>query len=117
MATRIPKNHASFQWQELTQALGIVGRGEERSVCGVSTDSRSLAPGEVFFALRGDRFDAHDFVEKLPEGFVAVVDQHYVDNLSADAIDGLASRLSLFVVPDTLIALGNLALFHRQRWG
>ena len=44
------------------------------SVDGVSVDTRSLGPGEVFFALKGPRFDGHDFVaEACRKGAAAVV--------------------------------------------
>ncbi len=50
----------------LSEAADIVeGRliGEDRKFDGISTDTRSLHPGELFFALKGPRFDAHDLLD------------------------------------------------------
>ena len=85
------------------------------SVGGVSTDSRSVAAGEVFFALTGERFDGHDFVAPaLERGAAAAV----VDQARAEALrDGLpaAATARLIGVEDVLAALGRLAAYHRQQ--
>ena len=39
----------------------------ETGVTGVSTDSRTIAPGEVFFALVGERFDGHQFLRQVAD--------------------------------------------------
>ena len=53
-----------FVWTsgEVRRALGQPAEGEGRRYSGVSTDTRTIEPGELFVALRGDRFDAHDFL-------------------------------------------------------
>jgi UDP-N-acetylmuramoyl-tripeptide--D-alanyl-D-alanine ligase len=73
---------------------------------GISTDTRSIAPGSMFFALRGDRFNANEFAaEALTKGAsYAVVDQAEY-----------AKGKSYILVPDTLEALQKLARFHRDR--
>ncbi|MBE3581058.1 MAG: UDP-N-acetylmuramoyl-tripeptide--D-alanyl-D-alanine ligase [Thermoanaerobacteraceae bacterium] len=77
-----------------------------REIKGVSTDSRRVCGGEVFFALKGERFDGHDYVEEaLARGAVAAV----VARLPS-AVKG-----PLLKVPDTLEALQALAAYHRQR--
>ena len=49
--------------ETMASAMGAERQGQvPESVSGVSIDSRSVAPGEVFFAIRGDRRDGHDFV-------------------------------------------------------
>jgi UDP-N-acetylmuramoyl-tripeptide--D-alanyl-D-alanine ligase len=89
-------------------ASAISGRpsrpvGEERAL-GVSTDSRTIRPGDLFFALRGARFDAHEFLEEaFARGAVAAV----VDR------EGGAPGLKLRV-DDTLEALGSLAAAYRM---
>jgi UDP-N-acetylmuramoyl-tripeptide--D-alanyl-D-alanine ligase len=71
---------------------------------GVSTDSRSLAPGELFFALRGERFDGHVFAEDArARGAAALVVEQELD------VD-----LPQLVVLDTLHALGDLARWSRE---
>lgn len=70
---------------------------------GVSTDSRSPAPGSLFVALRGERFDGHDFVaEALARGAGGA--------LVSVEVEGAGP---LIIVPDTLLALGALAAAHR----
>jgi UDP-N-acetylmuramoyl-tripeptide--D-alanyl-D-alanine ligase len=77
------------------------------AVTGWSVDSRTLAPGDLFFALRGPNHDGHDYVKQaLEQGAVAAVVDH-----------ALAASGCLLVVPDTLAALQSLAGWARQRWG
>ncbi|MDR2788937.1 MAG: UDP-N-acetylmuramoyl-tripeptide--D-alanyl-D-alanine ligase [Candidatus Accumulibacter sp.] len=79
---------------------------------GVSTDSRSVAAGELFIALRGDRFDGHDFVAAAGErGAAGAV----VDAAGARRGAG-AVGLPLIVVADTRVALGRLAACWRARF-
>ncbi len=74
---------------------------------GVSTDSRQVMPGSLFVALRGDRFDAHDFLGQLVDKPVAaVVVEKLPDHYPLPAI----------VVPDTLAALGRIGNFWRRRF-
>ena len=74
---------------------------------GVSTDSRQLMPGSLFVALRGERFDAHDFLGQI-------VDQP----LAAVVVERLPEHYPLpaLVVPDTLAALGRIGNFWRRRF-
>jgi len=84
-------------------------RGSERVVArGVSTDSRTTAAGDLFVALRGERFDGHRFVHQAAQrGAVAAV---------VGTIPERDPGIPLVVVPDPLIALGELARLHRQRF-
>ena len=76
-------------------------------VSGWSIDTRTLAGGDLFFALRGPSHDGHDFVEEaIRKGAAGVVVDH--------AIEGARNAL---VVPDTLGALQSLAGWARKRWG
>ena len=89
---------------------GSLTQGDPRTpVTGVSTDSRSIKPGELFFALRGERFDGHHFVAEALQrgGQGAVVDQK---------CHGIADEtIAIVQVADTLQALGDLAnLWRRQ---
>jgi UDP-N-acetylmuramoyl-tripeptide--D-alanyl-D-alanine ligase len=72
----------------------------------VSTDTRTLAPGALFFALRGPNFDGHDFAgQAVARGAVALV----VERLLAEALPQL-------VVPDARRALGMAAAAWRRRF-
>jgi UDP-N-acetylmuramoyl-tripeptide--D-alanyl-D-alanine ligase len=74
---------------------------------GVSTDSRSLAPGELFVALRGESFDGHDFLPQLAaKGVGAVVAEQLPQGWTLPAI----------VVPNTLTALGQIGNFWRIKF-
>ena len=77
---------------------------------GVSIDSRSLQPGDLFVALRGDRFDGHDYVRLALEAGAAAA---MVDR----AITGLAGDTPLLIVADTLRGLEALAAAGRGRSG
>ena len=93
-------------------ALGdSAGRRHPRGtteIAGITTDSRAVSRGELFVALRGEKFDGHDYLDAAVErGAAAVV-------VSREA-DGLA--VPSFVVPDTLVALGRLANHYRRAWG
>ncbi|MGH9392671.1 MAG: UDP-N-acetylmuramoyl-tripeptide--D-alanyl-D-alanine ligase [Terriglobales bacterium] len=79
----------------------------------VSIDTRTLAPGDLYYALRGERFDGHDFVEAaLAAGARAAV----VADAQAARYPPEA-RTKLRVVPDPLRALQEQAHRQRQRWG
>lgn len=73
---------------------------------GVSTDTRQLRGGELFVALTGERFDAHDFLGQAK----AVGAAGAVVRRGTPRLDGLPC----FEVPDTLVALGQLARARRR---
>ncbi|NOZ55732.1 MAG: UDP-N-acetylmuramoyl-tripeptide--D-alanyl-D-alanine ligase [Calditrichaeota bacterium] len=79
---------------------------------GVSTDSRKIRSGDLFVALRGERFDGHEFVETaLQRGAVAaVVDETWASQEQRE------DALPLLVADDTLRALKALANFHRRHF-
>ncbi len=87
------------------------------AVSGVSTDTRSLKPGDLFVALRGERFDGHDYVEAaLAAGACGAV----VERRSwAEREGGPVRRRgrSIYPVEDTLAALGALAREVRRKSG
>jgi UDP-N-acetylmuramoyl-tripeptide--D-alanyl-D-alanine ligase len=78
---------------------------------GYSIDSRTIGPGELFFAVKGERFDGHDFVSSaLEKGAAAAV-------IRRDQAQRFASKQRLLAVDDTLAALQNLATAVRKLWG
>ncbi len=93
------------------EAIGGQLRGTApETITGVSIDSRSIAPGEAFFAIVGDRLDGHDFVGQAltAGGGIAVVSADMADRFAAD-------RSPLLVVDDTLDALRRLGRAARRR--
>jgi UDP-N-acetylmuramoyl-tripeptide--D-alanyl-D-alanine ligase len=78
---------------------------------GYSIDSRTIEPGELFFAVQGERLDGHDFVEAaLSRGAVAAV-------VRRDQAERFPAITPLLAVDDTLIALQQLAAAVRKLWG
>jgi UDP-N-acetylmuramoyl-tripeptide--D-alanyl-D-alanine ligase len=97
--------------REAAAAIGARVRGGDIRFDSVSTDSRTLARGALFVALRGDRFDGHRFIEAAAgRGAAAAV----VDEDSERRISGAA--IPFLVVDDTRRALGRLAGCWRERF-
>jgi UDP-N-acetylmuramoyl-tripeptide--D-alanyl-D-alanine ligase len=95
---------------EAAQATGGTASVSGHTFVGVSTDSRSIAAGELFVALRGDKFDGHDFVpDVLAHGAAAAM----VDHTWMQAHGG---GLPLLSVADTRLGLGSLAAHWRSRF-
>jgi UDP-N-acetylmuramoyl-tripeptide--D-alanyl-D-alanine ligase len=80
--------------------------GTDVHFTGCSTDSRNIRAGEMFIALRGRRFDGHDFVEvaQASGAAAAMVETDY------------RNKLPLLRVPDTRLAMGRLAGLWRDRF-
>ncbi|MFI5249881.1 MAG: UDP-N-acetylmuramoyl-tripeptide--D-alanyl-D-alanine ligase [Gemmatimonadales bacterium] len=77
---------------------------------GVATDSRTAGDGDIFVALDGERFDGHDFLAAaVRRGAGAVIVSR------PERAQGLG--IPVFAVPDTLVALGDLARYRRRAWG
>ena len=89
-------------------AIATHGRvlGEDVSFTSVGTDSRKLSQGQLFVALRGERFDGHAYaVSTLEQGAVAAM----------VATDELPLKSAL-LVQDTRLALGELAAYWRRKF-
>jgi UDP-N-acetylmuramoyl-tripeptide--D-alanyl-D-alanine ligase len=85
-----------------------------RQATGYSIDSRTLQPGDLFFAVRGDRFDGHDFVAAALErgASAAVVAKSKVLELPETVRQNV-----LLIVDEPLISLQTLAAAVRRHWG
>src|SRR5580658_873928 len=93
---------------EFISAAGQFGR--DAVAQGYSIDSRSIQPGELFFAVKGERMDGHDFVNKaLENGAVAAV-------IRKDQLTRYPTKARLMTVDDTLAALQTLASAVRRLW-
>jgi UDP-N-acetylmuramoyl-tripeptide--D-alanyl-D-alanine ligase len=81
---------------------------------GYSIDSRTVTAGELFFAIRGERFDGHDFVAAAFErGAVAAV----VSRARASSLPDAALARPLLIAEDPLVAIQSLAHHVRRQWG
>jgi UDP-N-acetylmuramoyl-tripeptide--D-alanyl-D-alanine ligase len=95
---------------EMLQATGAqLAGGTFGGARGISIDSRSLQPGDVFFAIRGEARDGHDFVSMaLDRGAAAAV-------IAAHETDRFSGKGPLLIVPDVLDALVALGKASRAR--
>ena len=93
---------------EAVGALGARASGGDVLFTGVSTDSRSLREGDLFVALRGERFDGHGFLKAAAaaKAAAAMVDSKYRGEYPLPAL----------VVEDTKRSLGDLARYWRARF-
>src|SRR6185436_3360624 len=100
----------NLRLDEISNAVNGELLGPAHSMAtGYSIDSRTLQPGDLFFAIKGPRFNGHDFVsEVLAKGAAAVV----VNRTYSQALPG-----GVIKVDDTLSALQGLARTVRRRWG
>src|SRR5580658_555011 len=81
---------------------------------GYSIDSRTVGAGELYFAVRGERLDGHDFLEgALKRGAVAAV----VSRARVASLPDAVLAAPLLITEDPLIALQALAAHVRRRWG
>jgi UDP-N-acetylmuramoyl-tripeptide--D-alanyl-D-alanine ligase len=92
---------------QLTTAIAGARMTRDAAFEGVSTDSRSAPAGALFVALRGETFDAHDFL-----------DQVAASNVAAVVVEKLPENFPLpaLVVPDTLAALGRIGNAWRSQF-
>ena len=87
------------------ELIGAIDTDDQVQFSSVSTDTRSLQPGALYIAIKGDNFDGHQFIpQAIQQGAVAV--------LVSDEIDAIVPGV---LVEDTRIALGQFAKWHRQQ--
>ncbi|MGZ3331954.1 MAG: UDP-N-acetylmuramoyl-tripeptide--D-alanyl-D-alanine ligase [Gemmatimonadaceae bacterium] len=90
-------------------AVGKLPRGTTE-LTGITTDTRKIGKGNAFLALRGERFDGHDYLrDAVRDGAAALIVSR------APKVDTLG--VPIFEVRDTLIALGALGHYWRRAWG
>ncbi|MDP4725418.1 MAG: UDP-N-acetylmuramoyl-tripeptide--D-alanyl-D-alanine ligase [Alphaproteobacteria bacterium] len=95
-----------WQLSELFAALGLPPLANDAPVSGVSIDTRTLKPGDIYIPMVGER-DGHAFVENaFSKGAVAAIVSTTFD---ASSVNGLC-----IAVPDTLIALQKLGVYNRS---
>ncbi|MSN25947.1 MAG: UDP-N-acetylmuramoyl-tripeptide--D-alanyl-D-alanine ligase [Geobacter sp.] len=89
----------------------IIGRASG-AVESISTDSRSVLPGQLFVPLRGDRFDGHTFIAEVATKGITVLlaEEHWLKSHTIPA------KITCIAVKNTLKALGDLAAAWRLRF-
>lgn len=113
---RSEQDEMHWSLEQIARALGLeppAGMPASERVAGVSIDSRTVRPGELYFAIRGPRHDGHDFVRAalVAGASAAVIERERLGRFAPD----LQNRL--LGVDDTLKALGGLAREMRRAWG
>jgi len=95
----------------IAEFLSATGGFDPNAVAqGYSIDSRTIQPGELFFAVKGERMDGHDFVKQaLEKGAIAAL-------VGKDQVERYADRSRLLTVVDTLAGLQLLATAMRRLW-
>nr|WP_300999867.1 UDP-N-acetylmuramoyl-tripeptide--D-alanyl-D-alanine ligase [Halomonas sp.] len=92
---------------EVAAALGVTVPERDLALTDIVSDTRRLTPASLFVALRGERFDAHDFIaEARGKGAAAALVERLIDD-----------PLPQLIVPDTRLALGLLGRARRRAWG
>jgi UDP-N-acetylmuramoyl-tripeptide--D-alanyl-D-alanine ligase len=95
--------------EELSEAFGAPDGQLSTAVRGVSIDTRTLQPGDLFFAIKGDASDGHDYVDRA---FAAEAAAAVVERGRAEALAGTGA---LYPVDDTLRAMERLGVAARRR--
>jgi len=120
------KSMGLFTVDELREVISVkviagqASRSMKRRIRQISTDSRSIRRGDLFVALRGDRFDGHEFVPAvLAQGAAgAIVHDGYRPPSHVPAVRRVEGRSApfLFGVRDPLFAYQQLATHYRSRF-
>jgi UDP-N-acetylmuramoyl-tripeptide--D-alanyl-D-alanine ligase len=96
-----------LEWDDVARVIGAAtaARAPGKQISGWSIDSRTLAPGDLFIALRGENHDGHDYVKAALEKGAA-----------GALVERDPGNPALLIVEDTLAALQKLAGWARCRW-
>lgn len=89
----------------------VMGRENNSRLKGISLDSRTIKSGQAFLAIKGDRFDGHDFIaEAVKRGARAVILQR------PESVPHKPKGAAFLIVRDTIKALADIAGFQRNRF-
>jgi UDP-N-acetylmuramoyl-tripeptide--D-alanyl-D-alanine ligase len=96
--------------EALGESISDARPGGTAPLGAICTDSRTIAAGDVFVALRGERFDGHEFTSDVVGRGAAALVVSRPDSARQAGVP-------VFTVPDTLAALGSLGSLRRRAWG
>lgn len=94
--------------QKIAEILEYSGKVAKAEIAEISTDSRKVDDKTLFIALKGEKFDGHDFILDVLKNGAPLV-------LSEKKIEG-ADESRVIIVPDTLKAFGKLAQYNRRQY-
>lgn len=97
---------AALYLSDIARANGVELAGNDASIKRVNTDSRAIKAGDLFVALKGERFDAHDFIADVAKAGAAAAVVSKKQNVD----------IAQIVVDDTLQALGVIARMNRRNF-
>lgn len=101
---------AEFSVRDICLATGgRIQQCEENYFTGVSTDTRTIKPGDLFVAITGERFDGHSFINQAIENGAAGI-------VASTQILSINRNVTVIIVEDTLKAYQDIAAFHRNRF-
>src|SRR5689334_13911341 len=95
----------------LSATGGVAARRRATTFPGVTIDGRAVPPGGLWFAIRGERFDGHDFAGQAVAGGAAGI---VVARDRLAEFSGPPDHITVIGVDDTVRALGALARAHRE---
>lgn len=100
-----------FTVEELIYATGgqLISGPHQANALSIGIDSRKAKKGQIFVAIKGEKFDAHDFINEVVARGVRILIVHRPLKVSN-------KKVSVILVKDTTQALGRLAYFHRMRF-
>jgi len=102
-----------FSLKDILEATGgtLQSGAPKTRFAGISIDSRTLKPKELFLAIRGQNFDGHDFIaQALKQGAAGII---YSE---AEKAPKVKKDIASVYVSNTVMALGALARYHRERF-
>src|SRR5512139_1166552 len=100
--------------KDRTALAQLQERLERMEIKGVSIDSRTVREGELFVAIRGDRFDGHDFVpDAIRKGAWGAIVERSVLEARFPVMGGLRNVIP---VEDSLLSLQEMSLMHRKKF-
>jgi UDP-N-acetylmuramoyl-tripeptide--D-alanyl-D-alanine ligase len=107
-----------FKLNELLEATkgSLVNQVSTVNIKGISIDSRTIKPQDVFIAIKGSNFDGHDFLaEAIRKGASCIIKEVATKKL-AQKVKGKTRKVACIEVKDTIKALGDIARFQRKKF-
>ncbi len=108
----------SLCMSQVALALGEELSGKDQTFSQVSINSRTLEPGDLFVAIRGDNFDAHQFIKQAAEKGACglIIEQSAEQNAEQNVEQKTDLDLAQIRVPDSRMALAQIALLWRKKF-